>query len=129
MPSGLTKLLTPSTEMMLKMQLPTTFPTAMSRCPRAAAATVVAISGNDVPTATTVRPISSSLTPSAVAMATAPSTSQREPRTSRPSPNTMSIRSNRIPEKVAAARWAYNSGAAARSAATSRRLLPIKNTV
>jgi hypothetical protein len=53
---------------MLKVQLPTTLPTAMSRSPLMAAAMMdVATSGSEVPAATMVRPITRSLTPMALA--------------------------------------------------------------
>jgi hypothetical protein len=56
---------------MLKVLLPTTLPTAMSRSPLTAAITEVATSGIEVPAATMVRPITTSLTPSALANTTA----------------------------------------------------------
>lgn len=59
---------------MLKMLEPTRLPTAMSRSPRRAAMMLVASSGSEVPTATTVSPTMSSLIPSAVAMFVAPVT-------------------------------------------------------
>src|SRR5690606_35293336 len=71
----------PSTDIRLKIFEPTTLPTAMSRSPRLAATTEVASSGSEVPMASTVRPIINSLTPSAVATDTAPSTSNCEPPT------------------------------------------------
>ena len=46
------------------MLLPTALPSAMSRSPLSPAMIEVAASGSDVPTATTVRPMTSSLTPS-----------------------------------------------------------------
>jgi hypothetical protein len=49
---------------MLKVLLPTTLPTAMSRSPLMAAMMEVATSGMEVPAATMVRPITRSLTPS-----------------------------------------------------------------
>ena len=75
---------------MLKVLLPITLPTAMSRSPRTAAVTEVATSGIDVPAAMIVRPMTRSLTPSARANATAASTSQFEPSTSSASPATIS---------------------------------------
>jgi hypothetical protein len=54
-----------------------------------AATREVATSGMEVPNATTVSPMINSLTPKAVANATAPSTSQREPNTSMARPNPM----------------------------------------
>ncbi len=68
------------------MLLPTTLPTAMSRSPRTVAMMDVATSGNDVPPATIVRPITNSLTPSSRAISMDALTSQRAPRTSRPRP-------------------------------------------
>ncbi len=79
----------PSTARMLNTLLPTTLPTAMSRWPRMAATIEVAISGIEVPTATTVRPITRSLTPKARANATAESTSQSAPTTSITRPPTI----------------------------------------
>ena len=64
------------------MLLPTALPTAMSRSPRQAAITEAATSGRDVPNATTVRPITSSLTPRVRAKAVALSTRSRPPRPS-----------------------------------------------
>ena len=90
-PAGANALAMPSTDRMLKMQLPTTLPIAMSRSPRRLATAEAAISGSEVPTAITVRPIIRSLTPSARATATAPSTSQRAPRASIVSPRTISL--------------------------------------
>ena len=75
---------------MLKVLLPITLPTAMSRSPRIAAMIEVATSGIDVPAAMMVRPITRSLTPRARAKATAESTSQSEPSTSSPRPATIS---------------------------------------
>lgn len=58
----------------------------MSRSPRNAAMIEVTTSGSEVPAAMMVGPITCSLTPSAWAKLTAPSTSQREPSTSMPRP-------------------------------------------
>ena len=66
---------------MLKMLLPTTLPTAMSRSPLIVASTDVASSGSDVPAATIVRPITSSESPKLSAISTALSTIQFEPTT------------------------------------------------
>ena len=70
----------PSTQRILKMLLPTTLPTAISRSPRMVATIDVTTSGNEVPAATIVRPITASLTPQAVASATALSTNNRAPK-------------------------------------------------
>ena len=59
---------------MLKMLEPITLPTAMSASLRMAATSEVASSGSDVPTATTVRPMTTWDTPRQVATATAPCT-------------------------------------------------------
>jgi hypothetical protein len=53
----------PSTPRRLKVLLPTTLPTAMSRSPRTAAMTEVATSGSEVPAATMVSPTTTSLIP------------------------------------------------------------------
>jgi len=71
---------------MLKMLLPTIFPTAMSRSPRRSATIAVASSGSEVPRATTVSPKTSPLTPNEEAMPTAPFTKNCEPSTSSPIP-------------------------------------------
>ena len=76
----------PSTSPMLKMLLPTMLPTAMSRSPRRTAMIEVASSGSEVPIATTVSPTTRLLTPSPVAMLTAPVTSSCEPSTRSPMP-------------------------------------------
>ena len=55
--SGATTARRPSTPRMLKVLLPTTLPTAMSRSPRIVAMTDVATSGSEVPAATMVSPI------------------------------------------------------------------------
>src|SRR4029453_18353368 len=54
---------------------PIRFPTARSRSPRKVDTMVVTSSGAEVPMATIVRPTIASLTPSVLALATAPSTS------------------------------------------------------
>jgi len=74
---------------MLKVLLPTTFPTAMSRCPFTAAATDAATSGSEVPAATIVRPMTSSDTPSSLAMSVAAPTNQRDPMTRATRPTTI----------------------------------------
>src|SRR5690606_34926388 len=76
----------PSTHKILKMLLPTTLPTAISRCPLILATTEVTTSGSEVPAATMVNPITASLTPQAVAISTALCTSQRAPHTSNARP-------------------------------------------
>ncbi len=75
---------------MLKVLLPTTLPTAMSRSPRSVATIDVATSGSEVPAATIVRPMTRSETPSARANPVAASTSQSAPRISSASPATTS---------------------------------------
>ena len=77
---------TPRTRPMLKILLPTIFPTAISVSPLRSATIEVASSGRDVPMATTVSPITRLLTPNAVAMLTAPVTKSCAPRTSKPIP-------------------------------------------
>ena len=67
---------TPNTRNKLRMQLPTTFPMAMSRWPRMAAMSEVASSGIEVPPATTVSPMTSSLTPINFAISVAASTNR-----------------------------------------------------
>src|SRR5690606_22197769 len=81
---------TPSTQRILKILLPTTLPTAMSRWPRIVAITDVITSGKEVPAATIVKPITASLTPQAVANSTALCTNQRAPNTSKTKPPTTS---------------------------------------
>ena len=78
------------------MLLPTTFPTAMSLCPRMLAMMEVATSGREVPAATTVRPITSSLIPNARAISDAPFTIQRPPSTSSASPTTTRTSDERV---------------------------------
>ena len=75
---------------MLKIQLPTTLPTAISRSPLRAAAIEVATSGMEVPAATMVSAITTSLTPSALAKTTAALTSQSEPSTKNTKPTNIS---------------------------------------
>src|SRR5690606_31948162 len=72
---------TPSTHRILKTLLPTTLPTAISRSPLRVAITEVITSGNDVPAAMMVSPITASLTPNEAAILTALSTNQRDPST------------------------------------------------
>ncbi len=55
-PAGAISPQRPSTARILKILLPTTLPTAISRSPRTAATTEVATSGNEVPAAMRVRP-------------------------------------------------------------------------
>jgi hypothetical protein len=74
---------------MLKVLLPTTLPTAMSRSPFSAAVTEVATSGIEVPMATMVRPITTSLTPSALAKRHRGSHQPSEPPTSSARPPTI----------------------------------------
>ena len=69
--SGTMSALMPRMNSTLKMLLPTTLPTAMSRSPLMAAVMDVATSGIDVPVATMVRAMTTSLTPSALANASA----------------------------------------------------------
>lgn len=79
-----------STESTMKyLFLPMMFPTAMSLFFLIAATTEVASSGNEVPAATMVNPISVWLTPRADAMSTALSTTKRPPMTSRANPSRM----------------------------------------
>ena len=58
---------------------PRTFPTATPPCPLRPATTVTASSGNDVPRATIVRPITASETPNVSAMLVDPSTNSFAP--------------------------------------------------
>ncbi len=112
------------------MLLPTMLPTAMSRSPRMAARIEVANSGSEVPIAITVRPITSSDSPSARASATAPVHSTVEPTTSSTSPPIT---------KAALIRLAYGLAGSFRPnslvnsslvvAAFSLRLLMIRNSV
>ena len=71
------------------MLLPITLPMARPGIPLRAAMMVVASSGRDVPTATTVRPMMASLTPSDEAIPEAPSTNQLPPPTSAPRPTSV----------------------------------------
>ena len=113
---------------MLKTLLPTTLPTAMSRSPFSAAVTEVATSGIEVPAATMVSAITSSLTPAARAKATAASTSHFAPNTSSARPARTSstwtdqCRSQARPGGNACA---YSS----RVAAVSRRDCTMRNAV
>ena len=70
---------TPITTVVLNTLLPTTFPRLMSDWLRKAPERPAASSGRDVPTATTVRPITRSLTPSIAAPVDAPSTTSFAP--------------------------------------------------
>lgn len=72
--------LKPRTQNKLKIFDPITAPTAMSVCFLYAATAEAANSGNDVPMATIVRPISSSDKPKLLAKTIAPSTIQRPPK-------------------------------------------------
>ena len=69
----------PCTPRMLKMLLPTTLPIAISCLPLKLARTEVTSSGADVPRATMVRPITSSLRPRERASADEPETSHSAP--------------------------------------------------
>ena len=95
-PVGDTIAASPNTARMLKRLLPTALPTAISVSPRRLAITDVAISGDEVPIATMVRPMISSLSPKALAMTTALSTSQRDPSTRAASPPTTMMTCRRI---------------------------------
>src|SRR6187551_1148975 len=76
----------PNTHKILKILLPTTLPTAISRSPLTVATTEVTTSGKEVPAATIVKPITASLTPHAVASSTALCTNQRAPNTNNVNP-------------------------------------------
>jgi len=88
-PSGATRLEIPNTQPRLKMLLPTTLPTAMSRSPRKLATTEVTTSGNEVPVAMIVNPMTNSLTPHAEANVTAPPTNHLAPKPSPTKPPTI----------------------------------------
>ena len=75
----------PRTKRILKILLPTMLPTAISALPRSAAFVLVTSSGRLVPNATTVRPITLSLTPMYLAMTVALSTAAS------PLPKTMAV--------------------------------------
>ncbi len=79
---GETKPAKPKTASRLNRLLPTILPTAMSRSPLIAAISEVASSGREVPTATMVKPITSSDIPKAFARLTEPLTNKVEPPTS-----------------------------------------------
>jgi len=70
----------------LNTQLPITLPTAMSRSPLRLAMIDAATSGSDVPAATIVRPMTTTLTPIVRANWTAAETIACEPATSSTSP-------------------------------------------
>ena len=76
----------PTQPRILKMLLPITLPTAISRSPLIAAEREAATSGNEVPAATMVSPITNSLIPSSRANPVAASTSHREPKMSNANP-------------------------------------------
>ena len=85
---------TPITVSRLKMLLPTTLPTAISRSPRRVATMDVANSGREVPMATMVKPMTTWLMPKASAISTAPKNkTNREPtiRIKTPSPKKQQI--------------------------------------
>ena len=88
-PVGETMAQMANTVKMLKILLPTTFPTAISLSPLMAATTEVANSGREVPAATMVRPIIQSLTPILRAISVALPTSHCDPKTKKPTPNNM----------------------------------------
>ncbi len=112
----------------LKMLLPTTLPTAMSRSPRSAAVIDVATSGSDVPAATIVRLTVTSSTPAQRANATAPSTSQFEPITSIASPASTKPTFTST-EDFAASAAPYSASYSASTAFVSRRLTRMIQTV
>ena len=70
-PFGARILVKPMIAIILKILLPTRLPTAISFSPRRLAITEVNTSGSDVPAAIIVSPIINSLTPKALAIATA----------------------------------------------------------
>ena len=78
-PSGFTAQEKPNTAKMLKMLLPITLPTAISTFPLNVAITEVTNSGSEVPMATTVKPIISSLTFRFLAIRIRLSTNKPEP--------------------------------------------------
>ena len=81
--SGVMEAEQPSTKNILKRLLPMTFPMAISGFFFKAATMEVASSGNEVPPATSVRPMMDSLTPNPRAMPLAPSTKKLPPMMSR----------------------------------------------
>ena len=86
---GLTVALAPSTRKILNKLLPITLPMAIPRFFFTAATTDVANSGNDVPPATNVSPMTDSLTPNERAIPLAQSTNNCPPKISPASPNTI----------------------------------------
>ena len=87
---GLMTPVRPMTSKMLNTLDPNTFPMAIPLLPLRAATTLVANSGIDVPIATTVRPMTASLTPRAAATFVAPSTNTLLPSTRQASPTRIS---------------------------------------
>ncbi|MNT09292.1 hypothetical protein D3C72_1440700 [compost metagenome] len=75
-----------------------TLPTAISRSPRRAAISEVAISGSEVQTATTVRPMTRSDKPRSSATSTAASSNRWPARLNRPRP--VSINSTLVTQNV-----------------------------
>ena len=82
--------LIPKMKKTLKILLPKMFPNAISQFPFAAAIQEVASSGNDVPSATMVRPIIASLTPRHCAILVALLTINSPPKTKHDSPKIIS---------------------------------------
>ena len=71
---------TPKISRLLKILLPITFPSAIPELPFSAAPVLITNSGNEVPSATIVRPITNSLILKRRARADAPFVSQSAPR-------------------------------------------------
>ena len=69
---GVIMLATPTMERLLKMLLPSSVPTPTSWCPRMRDMIAVASSGVDVPIATSVAPMTNSLSPNCRATSAAP---------------------------------------------------------
>ena len=87
---GATIAATPTMSIELKMLLPTTLPTAKSGVPFRADTKLTQNSGAEVPSATTVKPITISETFSRWAMATAPSVMRSAPHSTSITPTTIS---------------------------------------
>ena len=84
--SGVITAVRPRITSTFKILLPRTFPTAISALPLTAAEILIAASGELVPIATIVRPITSLDIPARSAIPAAPSTNQSAPLTSRANP-------------------------------------------
>lgn len=114
--NGCTSAATPRIPSRLKILLPRILPIATSACRRSAAITETVNSGSDVPTATSVRPITACETPQCSAIPTAPVTSSRDPPMSKASPAMIAVTVSGVERgsatiSLASAAWTSPPGA------------------